>query len=268
MKPYVYIALLSLAACGNSPERNVHKALQAGNADMEAGRFTEAISAYSTAPEDPRAMFGVGNANHRMAKWPESVAAYNGALQLQADSLKGPAFYNLGTTQARQAYAADSISKKAAKDFGGIVIQGNDIAEKVEGIVMRDSLWKHHIQMGKLFDSTLVASKNSLRNALRKDPGDEDARYNLMVVQNTIEKLKKEEEERRKKNGDDKDKQETKLTAMALQLVQRADSLVDRYKFNEALDVLESGLKRDPSLKKEEDYMKKLETVTDAAKAE
>ncbi len=55
---------------------------------------------------------------------------------------------------------------------------------------------------------------------------------------------------------------------MALQLVQRADSLVEQYKFNEALDVLEDGLERDPSLKKEEEYMKKLETVTDAATAE
>lgn len=268
MKPIFYIKFIFLAACGNSPDRAVHKALQAGNAEMDAGRFAEAVTAYSTAPEDHRALFGIGNANHRMAKWPESVTAYNGALQMQADSLEGPVFYNLGTTQARQAYAADSLSKKAAKDFGGIVIQGNDIAEKVEGIVMRDSLWKQHIQMGELFDSTLVASKNSLRNSLRKDPMDEDARYNLMVVQNTIEKLKKEEEERRKKNGDDQDKQDIKLSAMALQLVQRADSLVDQYKFNEALDVLEGGLKKDPSLKKEEDYMKKLETVTNAAKAE
>ncbi|MBK7297410.1 MAG: tetratricopeptide repeat protein [Flavobacteriales bacterium] len=268
MKPFIAIALFSMVACGTSSERAVHKALQAGNADIHAERYEDAITAYSAAPKDPSALFGLGNANHRLAKWLESAAAYNDALQLQPDSVKGPTFYNLGTTQARYAFAADSISKKAAKDFTGIVIEGNDIAQKVEGIVMRDSLWKLSIQMSKVFDSTLVASKTSLRNALKIDPTDEDARYNLMVVQNTIDKLKKEEEERRKKNGDDKDKEETKLTAMALQLVQRADSLVEQYRFNEALDVLEGGLKRDPSLKKEEEYMKKLETVTDAAKAE
>ena len=268
MKPYSSIALLLLVACGDPAEHAVHKALQAGNSDLRAGRYTEAATAYATAPQDPSALFGLGNANHRLAKWPESAAAYNGALQLQPDSLKSPTFYNLGTTQAMYAYAADSISKKAAKDFSGLTIEGNDIAQKVEGIVRRDSLWKLSIQMGKVFDSTLVASKVSLRNALKIDPTDEDARYNLMVVQNTIEKLKNEEEARKKKAGDDKDKKETKLTAMALQLVQRADSLVDQYKFNEALNVLQGGLERDPSLKKEEEYMKKLGTITDAAKAE
>jgi hypothetical protein len=48
-------------------------------------------------------------------------------------------------------------------------------------------------------------------------------------------------------------------------ILQKADELVDAYKFAEALALLNAGLKQDPTLEQRKDYMEKLELVQKAA---
>ena len=66
----------------------------------------------------------------------------------------------------------------------------------------------------------------------------------------------------------DKDKDKDKeLSARAQLIMKKADELVEQYKFDEALSVMQQGLKEDPSLKAKKEYMDKLDVVTKAARA-
>ena len=46
----------------------------------------------------------------------------------------------------------------------------------------------------------------------------------------------------------------------------RADELVEKYLFQEALDVMRQGVQQDPTLQQRKDYMDKLDMITKAAR--
>ncbi len=261
---YLIPALL-FGGCVPPEEKAVLRALQNGGMRYADGRYTEAAEAFGSAPENDRAIYNAGVALFRAGD-PGQAAEQFKRTSERADSLQARSLYDLGTTLAFQTVRSDSIATRRAEELGGIRIEGDDIARKVELLVLRDSLYREQHRLHTLADSSLTQADKRLKQTLRLRPTDERARYNLATVQALIA-ARKAERDKANNGKDDKDKQQ-ELTVRAKLLVEQADKLVDEYKFKEALDLLQGSLQKEPSLKQEEEFMKKLDVVTKAAQAQ
>jgi tetratricopeptide (TPR) repeat protein len=256
------LLLLLAAACTSAEERAVEDALRQGNALFEAGDTTQAIRLFDGSPDDHRTRYNAGFALHGQGGLEEAVERFSTAFTL-ADSAadRNRAAYALGHTWALRATLADTLSRAAGREAKAIRLQG-DINDQVRQVVLRDSLFRLERSLVQLTDSALEAGRDAYRNALRMDPTDEQARYNLALVQRSIAA-------RRPGGNDgkgDKNDKDKELGLLAKRIMAQADSLVDRYRFQEALDLMQGGLQRDPTLEQRKDYMDKLGTITRTAK--
>lgn len=268
MKRPVYIALLLLlAACGDAGKRAAEDALYGGNAHYNAGRYTEALHAYEPGRADAQVMHNIGAANLRLKAWDMAVPAFREAADRLADTTaQAMAWYHTGNARVMEALAADSLQRAHDKTLRGIRIEGDDVAQKVELYVLRDSLRRELRRLSLLIDSSLTQGIDAYKRSLRLAPTDEDARHNLILTQELVEE--RPGGGKNKDGGKDGDDKQKELGVRALVIIQQADSLVDAYRFKEALGVLEQGLREDPTLQQRKEYMEKLDLVTKAAEAQ
>ncbi len=266
MKRIGYIAACLLAtACGDPAHRAAEKALHEGAPPYREERFAEAAAIYGAATHDPRVAYNLGNAFYRQHLLDTALQAYTRAVELgTGDTVDARSHFNLGHSWATLANRTDSMVRSNEEALKAMRIEGNDIAQKVRQVVMRDSVQREVIRLDHLVDSALAQSAGAYKNTLRSTPQDEDARYDLAFVQKRIAARVKEAAEKAKNNEKNKDQV---LSERARQLMQQADELVDTYRFAEALKLLQNGLKAEPSLAKEQEYMNKLDVVTKAAQA-
>jgi tetratricopeptide (TPR) repeat protein len=250
-----------LSACGGGDAHRAELALREGNAHYRAGRFLEAGEAYARAPLDHRAVFNHGNAAYRAGDRTTAVDRYTTHLAMVPDSLKAATYFNLGDARAMQARAADSIGRARLQEAANVKIEG-DVAQRVSQYVLRDSLQREARRLYLLTDSALNESAQAFKACLRTNPADEEARYNLAQVMRLIAARPGQG-----RDGRDGGKDEKALGEVARLLLAKADTLVDQHRFREALDLLQRGLKQDPTLQQRKEYMDKLETVTKAAEA-
>ena len=131
--------------------------------------------------------------------------------------------------------------------------------------VLRDSLGQEQRRLEHLIDSALTAGADAYKQTLRLTPTDEEARYNLALAQRLIAARPKPPAQDDGKQQQDKDQA---LSERAKVLMAQADSLVERFQFRPALELLQEGLRREPSLKQKEQFMQKLNVVTQAAQAQ
>lgn len=262
-----YIAVLFLAsACGDAQQRAAERALYTGEPPYREGRFDAAASIYAEADHDARVAYNMGNALLQQQLTDSSIQAYIKAVSAeQGDSVNAMTYHNLGNAWAAIAFNADTAAKEGRERMKSMPVDGADLVTKVRNIVMRDSITQENIKLDQLVDSALAQSAEAFKNGLRRSPADEDTRYNLALVQRMVAARVKEAKEREKNKNKNKDQQE--LSERAKRLIQQADSLVDRYQFTKALEILQAGVKADPSLQQKQDYMNKLDVVTKAAKA-
>lgn len=258
--------IIALTGCASPEERLAERALRSGTDAYDADRFTEADSLFSTAPFDARALFNSGNSAFRDGRWSHAIERFRAAQHLDsAFDHRAHVPYNLGAAHLADARDADTTIVRLTRELGGLRIEGHDIAQDVSTFVLRDSLRRELVRLESSIDSSFAASIRWNKAALRVAPGDDDARLNLVLAQRAYDARKRAREARDERN---KDKDAGKeLSARARLIMQQADSLVEQYRFNKALDLLQQGLREDPSLKQKEEYMKKLETVTSAAQA-
>ncbi len=265
MNRFATIALLALVACTPSPERVADDALRAGNQHFRNGRYTRAAEVYGQAEDDARAMHNRGIAHHQLAAWTEATTDLQLAAQLAEDTATQVwAFHDLGHTLVSQAIYSDSLAKHHAEVLDKIRIEGDDVARKVSLYVLRDSLRQETRRLAQVVDSTLAAGAKAYKETLRLDPDDEDARHDLALTLRLIAQRPAPD----KGNGGDKDDDAKKeLGERARLLLEQADELVEQHRFQDALHLLQDGLKQDPTLEQRKEYMDKLETVTRAAAA-
>ncbi len=262
MNRWLPIAMLMLCACGDRQERLAAEAIREGNSSYAAEQFDRAIDAYDRAAFDPRALHNSAKAAYRSRNMGEAVERSIATTEMPADSgLIADAFHDLGNSWMLRSREADSLSTGLDKDIAAIRMEGDDITGKVRLAVVRDSLRKEQQRNVQLSDSALTESVKAYRAALRRDPTDEDTRYNLALAQRSLDARKKERERK------DREKKDQELSARARQLLEQADRLVEEYKFKEALDLLQRGLQEDPTLASKKEYIDKLDVVTKAAQA-
>lgn len=268
MKPWIHIACLGLVACGTADERAAEHALYTGAEAYRNVQYADAAMIYGKATFDPRVAFNLGDALHAQHLWDTAITTFTAAAALTDDTtLQADAYQNLGNSWMQLALTADTTVDLLEDKLDGMVIEGQDIGRKVRLIVERDSVLRELKRLDQFLDSTLMQSSEAYKNALRRAPTNEDARHDLGLAQRMIAARVKEAEERKRSEAD-KDKDKNKgLSERALAIMQQADALVDQYKFTEALKVLQDGLNKDPTLQQRQDYMNKLNVVTNAAKA-
>lgn len=265
MKRTIHMPLcLLLAGCMPQEEKATLRALQNGGLHYAGGRYVEAAEAFASVP-DERAVYNAGVALFRAGETGKAAEQFKRTSE-RTETLQARALYDLATTLAFQTIHSDSIAARRTEELNAIRIDGDDIARKVELLVLRDSLYREQHRLRILADSSLTQADRHLEQTLRLRPHDERARYNLAAVQAMIA-ARKAERDKANNGKDDKDKQQ-ELSVRAKLLVEQADKLVDEYKFKEALDLLQNSLQKEPSLKQEEGFRKKLDVVTKAAQAQ
>lgn len=98
------------------------------------------------------------------------------------------------------------------------------------------------------------------KEALKANPGNEEARYNYELVKKKLKDKKENDQEEK----DDKDKE--KPSDYAKKLKEQAEALVGQRKYKDALDLMNNGLKKDPSVAHYSDFINRLNDVVEIEK--
>lgn len=264
MKRILLIPAMAVLGCGTAEQRLANRALRDGGVRYNESAYVAADSAYAQAGTDQRCVYNRGNAAFRLGSWSEAIAHYTTAAGMDTGATEqARARFGLGNAHYAEARDADSTIPRIQRELAGIRVEGQDIAEKLSKYVLRDSLIREVAGLDAQIDSSLSAAIANYKAALRHAPADDSLRFNLVLAQR---QLALREAEKAGRNGGDGDKDKDQaLSARAQLLMQHADSLVEIYRFRDALDMLQRGLQQDPTLKSRKDYMDKLDLVTKAA---
>jgi len=223
-----------------------------------AGKYLEAFKLDTTFSP---ASFNMGNALYKLQKYDSAILFYERIIPtIQNDSIVlAHVHYNLGNAELSKAIAYKKLSEQLLNQFiieQNSVNETQDIREKVRLSIKADSV-------GVLFDSIGNASLKSFYNSIQKykaslriTPMNDSARYNLVYAQQFLPKNEYD-------NQQNKDNQEQQLTLFAKRLKQQADSLVMRYVFDTAYNVMNTGVVKDTTVKQYNEYINKLKEVND-----
>lgn len=107
------ILLLPFLAAWNPLDRP-NRAVEDGNAQMNAGKAEAALAQYDKAvaamPNDPGAHFDRGVALHALSRYDEAIVEFMRATEARQPDLKASAFYNLGNSYFKANRYADAIA--------------------------------------------------------------------------------------------------------------------------------------------------------------
>ncbi len=157
-----------------------------GNDEYRSGRYDEAVKEYTKAlesdPEYMEALFNTGNALQQMSR----------RLQEQAQNAQSE------EEKKKLMEGAKTASDKAASQFASVakMAKTNEEINKAQ----------YNLGNSRLMSGDLEASIEAYKEALRKVPGDDDARYNLAYAQH----LKKQQEEQQQQQQQDQKQDEQK----------------------------------------------------------
>jgi len=151
--------------------RGAHASPGKAEKAYRAGDYALAIKEYQSetqkAPEDPQLQFNLGTAAYKGKQYPEAMASFKRALNVQDISMQNQSYYNMGNTLYRQ----------------GEKTEKNNPQETIQN-------WEASIQ--------------AYDNALKLKPKDQDAQFNREFVKKRLEALKKNQKDCNKCN-DNKD---------------------------------------------------------------
>ncbi len=96
------------------------------------------------------------------------------------------------------------------------------------------------------------------KNALRKNPSNQDARYNFELLKKI---LKKQEEEQKDQQNKDQEKEQPKPTEYAKAMKKKAEDLVQQRKYNEAYNLMQRALQKDQTVSNYNNFIKRIKDV-------
>jgi tetratricopeptide (TPR) repeat protein len=106
------------------------------------------------------------------------------------------------------------------------------------------------------------------KEAIKSDPTNNDARYNYELLKKKLDEQKRQEQQ--KQNKDNKDKNEENKpdepSDFAKKLKAQAEALAAQFRFKEALNLMNDGLSKDPSVEHYADFIKRLDDVVQIKK--
>ncbi len=156
--------------------------------------FAFLFSAGAFAQKDVRKNERKGNKAYNQQKYSEASKFYEDAL---IENPSAPvANYNMGSTLYRQKSWEDAINH-----------YNNFISTENEDIEKSSSAW-HNIGNTMLQQKNLQESMEAYKMALRLNPEDDEARYNLAVVQKMIQDQEEDEQPEQQDQQQNEDQQE------------------------------------------------------------
>jgi len=156
-----------------------------GNEEYQSGRYEQAIEAYTKAlevdPEYPEALFNTGNALQEMARRLQEKAQNAASEEEKKELLDG----------------AVAASKKAASQFSSVakLAKTNEEVNKAQ----------YNLGNSKLMSGELDESIEAYKEALRKVPTDDDARYNLAYAQHLKKQQEQQQQQDQQEQNQDQD---------------------------------------------------------------
>lgn len=190
MKRIIFISLLMLVVLGLSAQRNVRKETHKGDTNYREQKYGAAEEKYKSAIElyansknneikeedkSKEAFYNLGNTYYRQGRWDEAIKEYSNYQTMESNpSKQSGAWSNIGNS-----YLNKAIRKTQPKDMSQQ--QGN----QQQGVQQQP---EQPEKLPRLED--LNKSMDAYKNALRLNPTDEEARYNLATVQKMIKDQK------------------------------------------------------------------------------
>jgi Ca-activated chloride channel family protein len=142
------------------------------------GRYDDALQEYKKSlaqnPKDPRLAFNTGSAAYQARQYNEALERFTDSTIAKDLKLQESAYYNMGNTRVR-------------------------LGQETEDPKAKMSTWQEAVK--------------NYEDALKLDPKDRDAQYNLDAVKKMLEELKKQQQDQKKddkKDQDQKDKDKDK----------------------------------------------------------
>jgi len=192
MKKILFILLFISFALSLSAQKKVRQEIRSGNKAYKEQRYETAESNYQAAiaenASSREASYNLANTYYKQQRWDDALKEYQHYLTLETESTErmSAAWNNMGNT---------FLKKKAAE-------KGQAQAAPEQG-------------QQKQADN-LQMSMEAYKNALRLNPADDEARYNLAVVQKMIQDQQgdggggqdKKEDQKDDKKDEQKDEQE------------------------------------------------------------
>lgn len=100
---------------------------------------------------------------------------------------------------------------------------------------------------------------SNFKQAIKADPNNMDARYNYEMLKKKLEEKKKKDEEQKKKD----ENKSSKPSEYAKKLKEQADRMVRQFLFEDAYSLMMDGLKKDQSVSYYQDFIGRLQSVTE-----
>lgn len=165
------------------------------------------------------------------------------AFRLLTDSLgvnEDPIYLNLGNAYFQQKDTTNAVQ------FYGKVLSSNDnnlrsLAYQQMGIINK--------QKNKLKEAMA-----DFKSSLKSNPTNEDARYNYELLKKIVD-----EQEQQQNNDEDIEPSE-----YAKQIKAQADKMAQRFLFEQALNIMQEGLKKDKTVAAYNSFITKLNDVVDS----
>jgi Ca-activated chloride channel homolog len=166
--------------------------------DYTSGKYQRAFHQFqdllAKKPNDPRLNFNAGDAAFQAGLYDYALRHFNSSLATEDLKLQQRGFYNLGNTHFRMG----EEEKDQAK------IKSN---------------WEEAL--------------TSYESALKLDPNDADAKYNLELVKKKLEELKQQQQQQQQQNKDNQDQQKDKSDDQKDQQQQQQQNKQDQQKQEE-----------------------------------
>jgi len=157
--------------------RGAHASPGGAEAAYKAGDYGLAVETYRSetqkAPENPQLQFNLGTAAYKGKRYPEALAAFGQALNVQDIALQNQSYYNTGNTLYRQGEETEKQNPKQTIQHWEASIQAYD-------------------------------------NALKLKPEDQDAEFNKEFVKKRLEAFKKDQKQKDCNKCDNKEKNKDK----------------------------------------------------------
>lgn len=178
-----------------------------------------------------------GNKLYEAKKYKDAANAYQQALM--KNPTYTPGLFNLGNSlyQEKQFDAARKVLSNAAKTTSEKDVKGG-MNYNIGNTYMAEQKWEDAI--------------NAYKQALRNNPQDADAKYNLSYA------IKKMESSAQAGKGK---KQDIKPSEFAKKLKAQADRLVDQRKYGPAAMLMEEGIKKDKTVLYYADFIKRTKDI-------
>jgi len=163
---------------------------QKGNDDYRSGRYEKAIQDYTKAlekdPEYMEALFNTGNALQEMSR----------RLSEQAQNVQSE------EEKKKLMEGAKKASQKAASQFASVA----KMAKTKEEI----NKAQYNLGNSRLMSGEIDASIEAYKEALRKVPTDDDARYNLAYAQHLKKQQQQQQQQQKQDQNQDEQKEQEK----------------------------------------------------------